>query len=397
MTRSCSVQRKRRCVLTINLNFDPSDSSACQVERGQVENLSRWQPTDNPNLAERTTTRVGGDAKRLVVAKTDDEIVDAVRAADEDGEPLLVVSGGSNMLVGDDGFDGVVVQIATRGVTFDQSDCGGAMVRVAAGEVWDNFVEFTITQGWVGLEALSGIPGLVGATPIQNVGAYGQEVSSTIARVRTWDRKDGEFRTFTFDQCGFGYRDSMFKRSLAEMGEEAVTGRYVVLEVWFQFELGSMSAPIGYQQLADALGVHVGQRADAKKVREAVLKLRASKGMVLDPDDHDTWSTGSFFTNPIVDEAAANKLPEGAPRFLQPDGRVKTSAAWLIDHAGFGKGYPGEGQARLSSKHVLALTNRGSASAKQLAELAGEVRAGVKAAYGVELVPEPVLVALQMP
>ncbi|EPD33724.1 UDP-N-acetylenolpyruvoylglucosamine reductase [Propionimicrobium lymphophilum ACS-093-V-SCH5] len=381
---------------SINLNFDPSDSSACHVERGSVENLSRWQPSADSSLAARTTTRVGGPAKKLVVARSSEEIVDAVKAADEAGEPLLVLSGGSNMLVSDEGFDGTVVQVASRGVTFDQSDCGGAMVRVAAGEVWDNFVEFTITQGWVGLEALSGIPGLVGATPIQNVGAYGQEVATTIARVRTWDRQAGEQRTFTFDQCGFGYRDSMFKRSLAEMGEGAVTGRYVVLEVWFQFELGSMSTPIAYKQLAEALGVEIGQRADAREVREAVLKLRASKGMVLDEADHDTWSTGSFFTNPILCAKDAAKLPDEAPKFEQADGSVKSSAAWLIDHAGFKRGYPGEGAATLSTKHVLALTNRGGASATELVELATKVRDGVEETYGVKLVPEPVLVGLKL-
>ncbi len=350
------------------------------------DNRSNW-------LADHTTFRVGGRARNFIRATTEAEVVDAVRQADAAGEPLLVLSGGSNLLISDEGFDGTVVQIDTHGLDADVSECGGAQARVKAGEVWDDLVVYTIEQEWAGIEALSGIPGLVGATPIQNVGAYGQEVAETIARVRTWDRQAGEFRTFVADQCGFAYRDSIFKQS-RQPGQP--TGRYVVLDVWLQFRLASLSSPIGYSQLATTLGVEVGPRVPAKDVRQAVLELRSSKGMVVDPADRDTWSAGSFFTNPLLDAGQAAALPAEAPRFAQPDGRIKTSAAWLIDHAGFHKGFPGEGAARLSSKHVLALTNHADASAAELVELAGRVRDGVHEHYGIWLEPEPVLVGIEL-
>jgi UDP-N-acetylmuramate dehydrogenase len=341
-------------------------------------------PSDG--LADLTTLRVGGPARTLVTATTESELVDAVRAADAAGEPVLVLGGGSNLLIADRGFPGTVVRVATRGITADVSSCSGATVTVAAGEDWDAFVASAVEQEWSGIEALSGIPGLVGGTPIQNVGAYGSEVAQTIARVRTYDRSTRRQATFSVADCGFGYRTSRFK---------AERDRYLVLEVTFQFTLGSLSAPIRYAELARTLGVPVGTRVPAVDVRRAVLGLRAGKGMVLDVADRDTWSAGSFFTNPILEPDTADGLPAGAPRFPQPDGRVKTSAAWLIEHAGYGKGFGvelGAGRATLSGKHTLAVTNRGGASADDLLTLARVVRDGVEQAFGVTLVAEPVLV-----
>ncbi len=334
------------------------------------------------DLAELTTLRLGGPARTVIEARTEAELVEAVRVVDEAGDPLLLVGGGSNLVVADDGFDGTVVRILTQGLRVDADACSGASVTVAAGETWDDVVAHAVEQGWVGLEALSGIPGAVGATPVQNVGAYGQDVSQTISSVRAWDRYDRALRTFANAQCEFSYRHSRFK---------AEPQRYVVLDVTFQLALGDLGAPVAYGELARSLGVEVGRRAPLADVREAVLALRRGKGMVLDPADHDTWSAGSFFTNPVLDERAAAALPEGAPRFGQPDGTVKTSAAWLIQHAGFERGHA-RGRAALSDKHTLALTNRGGATTAELLELAREVRDGVERAFGVVLVPEPVLV-----
>lgn len=343
-------------------------------------------PELTPLLGDRTTLRLGGAATRWVTATTEAELIAAVSAADADGEPVLVLGGGSNVVVADDGFPGVVVEVATRGVSPDVEDgvsCGGVLVTVAAGENWDDLVATAVERGWVGVEALSGIPGAVGATPIQNVGAYGQDVAQTVASVRVWDRTTRGVRTFATADCGFGYRHSRFK---------AEPGRYVVLDVTFQLVQGTLGTPVGYAELAGALGVQIGERAPLAAVRDAVLALRTGKGMVLDAADHDTWSAGSFFTNPVVDPVA---LPDGAPAWPQPDGRVKTSAAWLIEHAGFGKGY-GEGAARLSTKHTLALTNRGDATTADLLALAREIRDGVESAFGVRLVNEPVLVGCEL-
>ncbi len=345
--------------------------------------------SDRPDgvlLADHTTLRLGGPARRFVTATTETDLVAAVREADAAGEPVLLVAGGSNLVVADSGFAGTVVKVATTGVQVDDDSdgptCGGVLVTVAAGENWDAFVARAVERGWVGVEALSGIPGSVGATPVQNVGAYGQEVSQTIARVRTWDRVEDRQRTFTAADAGFGYRSSRFKSD---------PDRYLVLDVTFQLTRGDLGAPVSYAELARTLGVEVGQRAPLGAVRETVLRLRAGKGMVLDADDHDTWSAGSFFTNPLLDPATAAGLPPTAPRWPQPDGRVKTSAAWLIENAGFGKGH-GAGPATLSTKHTLALTNRGAARTEDLLGLAREVRDGVRATFGVTLVNEPVLV-----
>jgi UDP-N-acetylmuramate dehydrogenase len=337
-------------------------------------------------LAGHTTLRLGGPAAHYVEARTEDELVATVRAADEAAEPLLLLAGGSNLVVADGGFPGTVVKVAVRGITVEQDGCSGATVRVAAGESWEPFVERAVEQGWVGVEALSGIPGSVGATPVQNVGAYGQEVSQTIASVRCWDRRESAVRTLAAADCGFGYRTSRFKRD---------PGRYVVLSVTFQLRLGDLGALVRYAELARSLGVEPGERAATSAVREAVLRLRRGKGMVLDADDHDTWSAGSFFTNPVLTAEEARTLPEDAPRWPQPDGRVKSSAAWLIERAGYGRGY-GNDRVSLSTKHTLALTNRGHATTADLLALAREIRSGVEAKFGVRLENEPMLVGCSL-
>ncbi|MFI7588075.1 UDP-N-acetylmuramate dehydrogenase [Spongisporangium articulatum] len=347
------------------------------------------------SLAELTTLRVGGPAGSYVVARSSDELVDAVRAADAAGSPVLLVGGGSNLVVADAGFPGTVISVASRGVTPESVDyCGGAVVRVAAGEPWDAFVEHAAKSEWIGIEALSGIPGSVGATPVQNVGAYGQEVSSTVAQVRTWDRVASKVKTFAAAECGFGYRDSLFKRTRLTSGPSAGGPRYVVLEVVFQFVVGSRAEPVRYGELSRVLETGEGERVSLFDVREAVLDLRRGKGMVLDASDHDTWSAGSFFTNPVL-SSVPSAVPDDAPRW--PAGSsTKLSAAWLIEHAGFAKGYGLPGPASLSTKHTLALTNRGSASAADVVRLAREVRNGVQARFGVTLVPEPELVGLTL-
>ncbi|WP_443075904.1 UDP-N-acetylmuramate dehydrogenase [Streptomyces sp. TRM 70351] len=339
-------------------------------------------------LAPLTTFRLGGPARRLVTATTDAEVIDAVRAADASGTPLLVVGGGSNLVVADEGFDGTALRVATTGFRLE-----GTRLELAAGENWSEAVARTVRAGLAGVECLAGIPGSAGATPIQNVGAYGQEVSSVITEVVAYDRAGRNTVTLPAAECGFSYRHSRFK---------ADPGRFVVLRVRFALEdAGGLSAPLRYAETARALGVSAGERVPLDRARETVLKLRAGKGMVLDPDDHDTWSAGSFFTNPVLSEAGhaaflarvAERLgPDAsAPAWPAGEGRVKTSAAWLIDHAGFPKGY-GTGAARISTKHTLALTNRGSATTAELLALAREVRDGVRDAFGVTLVNEPVTV-----
>ncbi len=374
-------------------------------------------PHDPHTFADLTTLRVGGPVRQLVRATTEAELVDAVRTADAAGDPVLVLGGGSNLLVADEGFDGVVVQDARTGVRVDAQDaCGGASISVVAGHSWDDLVAEAVTNGWVGLEALSGIPGTVGASPVQNVGAYGQEVAGVISSVRVYDRAEARTRLLALTELGFGYRTSVLKRSTHVADDEGrtwrPTPRYVVLEVAFQPRLGSLSAPVGYAELARTLGVDLGARAPMTEVRAAVLALRAGKGMVLDASDPDTWSAGSFFTNPVV--PAGTALPDGAPRYpvrgVVPETTtgpslgavdasvVKTSAAWLIEQAGFGRGYAIDPAARaaLSSKHTLALTNRGGARASDVVALARAVRDGVRERFGLTLVPEPVLVGVEL-
>jgi len=384
------------------------------------------EPLSVPTLASLTTLRVGGVPDAYVAARSEQELVDAVRAADEAEVPLLVLGGGSNVVVADEGFDGVVVRDLREGITpLSEDTCGGAAMSVVGGHPWDDVVRTAVENEWVGVEALSGIPGTTGAAPVQNIGAYGQEVAGAVANVRTWDRGRGRVRTFAAGELRFGYRTSLLKQS-TEAGS-GITGapwyptpRYVVLAVELQLRLGSLSAPIAYPELARRLGVGVGERAPMAEVREAVLALRAGKGMLAadpsaDEDDHDRWSVGSFFTNPVVPASEADALPDGAPRFevrsplpavstgpslgaVDPT-RVKTSAAWLIEHAGFSRGFGVHGEAsaaRLSTKHTLAITNRGGASAADVVELARTVRDGVRATFGIELVPEPNLVGLAL-
>ncbi|WP_432497511.1 UDP-N-acetylmuramate dehydrogenase [Kineococcus gypseus] len=361
--------------------------------------------TAGPAIAPLTSLRVGGPARRLVVARTEDELVEAVLGADAAGEPLLLVGGGSNLLVADAGFEGTVVQVATTGVRLGSEDaCGGAVVTAAAGERWDALVARAVAHGWSGVEALSGIPGTVGATPVQNVGAYGQDVSQTIATVRTLDRVTGRQRTFAGADLRFGYRTSRLKTERVALHGEHAESRYVVLDATFQLRLAGRSAPVAYAELARRLGVEVGERVPSADVRAAVLALREGKGMVWDEahlHDHDTWSAGSFFTNPVLGPEGAAALPEGAPRYPAGTGEhgeplVKTSAAWLIEHAGFGKGYGLPGPAALSTKHALALTNRGTARAADLLALAREVADGVRERCGVRIVNEPVLVGCSL-
>ena len=336
-------------------------------------------------LANHTTFRLGGPARRFVEATTEKQLIDTVADCDSRGEPVLVLGGGSNVLIADEGFGGTVVKVATRGVRAEAADCSGAQLEVAAGEVWDDLVARAVAAQWSGMETLSGIPGSVGAVPIQNVGAYGAEVATLIQRVRTWNRAEGAIRTFAAAECGFGYRDSRFKRE---------KGRHLVLRVDFQLPLGELGQPVRYPELARALGVEVGQRAPAARVRETVLAIRRRKGMVLDANDHDTWSAGSFFTNPILTPEQAASLPAEAPRFSAGEG-VKTSAAWLIQHAGFPAGH-GSGPARLSTRHVLALTNRGHAATADVLALAREIRDGVRERFGITLVPEVNLVGVSI-
>lgn len=350
-------------------------------------------------LSSLTTAGVGGPAARYVEARTEAEIIDAVRTADAAGEQVLILGGGSNLLVADGGFAGTVVKIASEGFTVNAEDsCGGVAVVVQAGHNWDALVEHAVRHAWSGIEALSGIPGATGGTPVQNVGAYGADVSQTIAAVRTWDRQRNAVQTFTNSELKFGYRDSILKQTTVEGSP-----RYVVLTVEFQLPLGRMSAPIRYAELARALGVEVGQRAYSNDVRREVLRLRASKGMVWDAEDRDTYSTGSFFTNPIVPAETADRLPADAPRFpAGAEGMVKLSAAWLIDRAGFGKGFGLEpdsvsgGRASLSTKHTLAITNRGGASTDDVLAIAREVRSGVADRFGIELHPEPLLIGVDL-
>ena len=336
-------------------------------------------------LANHTTFRLGGPARRFVEATTEQQLIDTVADCDSRGEPVLVLGGGSNVLIADEGFDGTVVKVATRGVRAEAADCSGAQLEVAAGEVWDDLVARAVAAQWSGMETLSGIPGSVGAVPIQNVGAYGAEVATLIQRVRTWNRAEGAIRTFAAAECGFGYRDSRFKRE---------KGRHLVLRVDFQLPLGELGQLVRYPELARALGVAVGQRAPASRVRETVLAIRRRKGMVLDANDHDTWSAGSFFTNPILTPGQAASLPAEAPRFPAGEG-VKTSAAWLIQHAGYPAGH-GSGPARLSTRHVLALTNRGCATTADVLALAREIRDGVRERFGITLVPEVNLVGVSI-
>jgi UDP-N-acetylmuramate dehydrogenase len=394
-------------------------------------------------LAGYTTLGLGGPAARFVEAEHEDQVIAEVRDADLAGEPVLVLGGGSNLVVADEGFPGTVVHMATSGVEVTagagvrgedragvrgedragvrgEDRAGvrgesraedGVTVTVAAGEDWDSLVTRCVAEGLSGLECLSGIPGLAGATPIQNVGAYGQEVAETIVAVRAYDRVCDTVVTLSSADCGFGYRTSAFKRGprTGRTGPADATGRFVVLGVTFRLTRDPLSAPVRYGELARVLGVGEGGRVPLAEARAAVLGLRRGKGMVLDPADPDTRSAGSFFTNPVLDSgrfaevqrraAARAGRPAGevsVPHFPAGEGQAKVPAAWLIEQAGFTKGYPRDGSARISSKHTLALVNAGGASAADLVGLAREIRNGVRLAFGVDLVSEPVLVGTEL-
>jgi UDP-N-acetylmuramate dehydrogenase len=332
---------------------------------------------DDVSLAPLTTLRIGPVARRLITCTTTEQIVAALRAVDD----VLVLAGGSNVVLADDLADLTVVLLANTEITVKDN-----VVRAEAGAVWDDVVVTSLAHGLGGLECLSGIPGSAGATPVQNVGAYGAEVADTIRRVRLLDRRTGEDRWVPPDALQFGYRTSILRHSPAA----------VVLEVEFALDPDGRSAPIRYGELAASLDAEPGSNADPARVREAVLALRAGKGMVLDEADHDTWSVGSFFTNPVVAAAEFDRLQRSVegpvPNYPAPDG-VKLAAGWLVERAGFGKGYPGnDAPARLSTKHALAVTNRGNATTADVIALARAVRDGVRTTFGIELTPEPILI-----
>jgi UDP-N-acetylmuramate dehydrogenase len=338
-----------------------------------------------------TTLRLGGPASRFFSATTGEALVDAVRATQAAGEPLLVLGGGSNLVIGDGGFNGTVVHVATRGFDVVTDARDHTILTVEAGEDWDTVVARTVAEGYGGLECLSGIPGLVGATPVQNVGAYGIEIADLLYNVDLLDRRTGQVRTVPRDELGLRYRTSVLKN----------TDSAIVLRVRLGLHADGRSSPVRYAELARTLGVGPQSRLPARQVRDAVLELRRAKGMVLDERDHDTWSVGSFFTNPVLPNPelpavlarVSKRTPDPMPQYPAGASHTKLSAAWLIERAGFCRGYPGPGgRVSLSTKHTLALTNRGRASTADLLALARGVVDGVHSAFGVRLAPEPVLV-----
>ena len=330
--------------------------------------------------------RVGGPASHFVEVTSDAELIESVTEADKRDEPVLLIAGGSNLVISDAGFAGLTVRIATRGVVITPSpDSDDTLVRAAAGENWDRLVAQLVSDGYSGIETLSGIPGSVGATPVQNVGAYGSDVAGLIRAVEVYDRTTHQRQTFTGEDCAFGYRTSLFKRQ---------PNRWLILAVTLAVTQRSESVPIRYAELAETLAIAPGDATKPIQVRRAVLNIRRRKGMVLDIDDHDCWSAGSFFTNPVAEADLADSLPQDAPRWPTADGRVKLSAAWLIEQAGFSRGWAltPESPASLSKKHTLAVTNRGSATAADIIDLARAVNDGVHEKFGIALHPEPMLI-----
>jgi len=325
----------------------------------------------NARFAELTTLGVGGPIDRLVEVTDPGELVAAVREADAAGRLLLVLGGGSNLIGPDAGWPGDVVVVRSRGVERD-----GSRLVVQAGEPWDDLVAYTVGQRLAGMEAMSGIPGSTGATPVQNVGAYGQEVGQVVTAVRVWDRARSAEQVLTAEECGFAYRDSRLKRE---------PGRFVVLTVSFELEPGELSRPVGYAELARTLGVGLGERVPLADVRAAVLELRRSKGMVWDLADPTSRSAGSFFTNPVV---PVTQAVEGCPSWPAGDGDVKLSAAWLVQHAGFGRGTR-HGRVGTSPRHSLALTTEPGATAEELLAFSEKIIAAVQERFGVTLEREP--------
>jgi UDP-N-acetylmuramate dehydrogenase len=341
-------------------------------------------PVENVPLAPHCTLRVGGAARFFVEAADEATVREAVEWAAGRGLPVRVLGGGSNLVIADEGVEGLVLKIALRGVSARES-AGAVEVTAAAGEPWDDLVRHTVEQGWAGLECLSGIPGLVGATPIQNVGAYGQEVSDTLVAVRALDGERRQVVTLRPADCGFGYRDSFFK--------SGAPGRHVVLAVTYRLARGG-APTLRYADVTRALEARGLAAPSLADVRETVLQVRRSKSMVLEAGDPNARSCGSFFLNPIVDAAALAAIDARAaglamPRWPQPDGRVKLSAAWLIERAGFTRGQA-DGSVGLSTRHTLAIVCHDGARARDVVAFARRVRAGVEARFGVRLHPEPI-------
>ena len=340
-------------------------------------------------LADLTTLRVGGPARVLHEPRGMKELVDTTREVWDTGEPWLILGGGSNVVIADTGFDGHVIHVGTSGI--EHIDGDDTRIRVQAGEPWDSVVAYAVDNELAGIEALSGIPGSAGAAPMQNIGAYGQEIAETLTSVALLDHAGRDLERLDNADLEFGYRSSVLKRGR----------RGLVLGIELQLERSPLSAPIAYQQLADALGVTIGDRVPLADARAAVLGLRASKGMVIDAHDPDSVSVGSFFTNPIVSERFAHALPQDAPRWLldadAPETDVKLSAAWLIENSGVGRGFslPGS-RAAISSKHTLAIVNRGGATADDVVQLARFVHLRVLNQFGVNLIPEPQLIGLTL-
>lgn len=339
----------------------------------------------NVALAPRTTLGLGGPARRLASVATVDELTDVLRDARDAQERVLVLGGGSNLVISDAGWNGLVLELTMRDIHIDlEGDT--AVVSAGAGATWDEFVAQMIDERLVGVECLSGIPGRVGATPMQNVGAYGQEVSDCISRVRAYDRQFGTVTDLAPAECRFGYRTSAFRG----------TERWIILEVQFRLARGPQSTPIRYPELAGALGISVGGRAQLRATREAVIALRRRKGMVFDPNDPDSRSAGSFFTNPIIEADAMESLRArwgnvAIPHWPMPPDRVKLSGAWLIEQAGFAKGQR-FGNVGISSKHSLALINRGGGTTTELLALAEQIQQQVLQVSGIRLDLEPVVV-----
>jgi UDP-N-acetylmuramate dehydrogenase len=375
--------------------------------------MTAMTSTEQVRLADYTTLHLGGPADRFVRAATQDELVAAVAGADRAAEPVLVLGGGSNLVVGDEGFPGLVVLADAAGVQL-AADGDATLLTAAAGQNWDDLVAQCVAEGLSGVECLSGIPGRAGATPIQNVNAYGQDVAHTITSVLVYDRLAEQVQQMAAAECLFGYRTSVFKRQASPgrggaLNPAAATGRYVVLSVTFRLASSPLSAPVRYGELSRLLDVPQDGRVALAEAREAVLTLRRGKGMVLDPADPDTRSAGSFFTNPVIAAGRYSDLeaklaaeaggPVAVPHWPEPDGRFKVSAAWLIEQAGFARGFALAADpdgARVSTKHTLALTNPGHASTASLMRLARQIRAGVLEKFGVELVNEPVLIGVSL-
>uniref|UniRef100_UPI003D8F1038 UDP-N-acetylmuramate dehydrogenase n=1 Tax=Gordonia sp. B7-2 TaxID=3420932 RepID=UPI003D8F1038 len=353
-------------------------------------------------LADLTTLRLGGPARDLVRCPDTRSVVETVIDLDRQAEPILIIGGGSNLVIADEGFDGTAVVIGSEKIEFGTGrESGRSHVTADAGVTWDDLVAATLDAGFGGLECLSGIPGAAGATPVQNVGAYGVEVSDVLREVQVLDRRSGGLRWVAPAELGLGYRTSNLKHR----------DDFVVVAVSFWLNENRLSQPIRYRELSTLLGVEPGERVDAAAAREQVVGLRRAKGMVLDADDHDTWSAGSFFTNPILDAEEAAMAVRRITEVLGADisvpsypadaadssAGIKLSAGWLIERAGFARGYPGpDSPVRLSTKHTLALTNRGDATTDELLSLARDVRDGVHDAFGVTLRPEPVLVNCEL-